>query len=68
MYALSYLITAFFIGVAGNIIAIEEINGTFLRPFEQIPPMVAFSFIIPIMAIIYLIEGLIHFYYIVKTL
>ncbi|MHB1702679.1 MAG: sulfite exporter TauE/SafE family protein [bacterium] len=45
-------------------IGIGGITGTFLTAVEQIPPRIAFSTIISIMAIISLIGGLIHFYYI----
>ena len=49
-------------------IGIGGITGTFLTAVEQIPPRIAFSTIISIMAIISLIGGLIHFYYIKNPL
>ena len=56
------LIAGFISGFMG--IGIGGITGTFLTAVEQIPPRIAFSTIISIMAIISLIGGLIHFYYV----
>jgi uncharacterized membrane protein YfcA len=60
------LIAGFISGFIG--IGIGGITGTFLTAVEQIPPRVAFSTVISIMAIISLIGGLIHFYYIKNPL
>ncbi|RZD14671.1 MAG: sulfite exporter TauE/SafE family protein [Candidatus Acidulodesulfobacterium ferriphilum] len=60
------LIAGFVSGFIG--IGIGGITGTFLTAVEQIPPRIAFSTIISIMAIISLIGGLIHFYYIKNPL
>lgn len=60
------LIAGFISGFMG--IGIGGITGTFLIAVEQIPPRIAFSTIISVMAIISLIGGLIHFYYIKNPL
>ncbi len=60
------LIAGFISGFIG--IGIGGVTGTFLTAVEQIPPRIAFSTVISVMAIISFIGGLIHFYYIKNPL